>query len=68
MDKQTEWFNTKEAARRLGMSTGNLYALLKRGTVKSVRIGGCGFHRFNQKMIDAYLQPSQVRENHNDQS
>lgn len=61
MTEHTEWFGTREAARRLGMSKSTLYKLLENGTVKSRRIGR-GTHKFNQAMIEYYLSPS-VREN-----
>lgn len=57
MTQQTEWFGTREAARRLGMSKSTLYKLLDDGTIQSLRIGR-GVHKFNEEMIARILAPS----------
>lgn len=62
MERKLEWFGTAEAARKLEMSVSNLYRLLSNGTIKSLRIGKKGAHRFSQEMIEHYLHPGEWRE------
>jgi excisionase family DNA binding protein len=53
MENKMELFSTKEAARRLGITSPTLRQLVKKRKIGVFRIGGR--YRFNQFILDIFL-------------
>ncbi len=59
MDDEIEWLGTKEAARRLGLTTRTLYRLINEGQIPAYKFGRV--IRLQAREVDAFIEAARIR-------
>lgn len=59
MDDEIEWLGTKEAARRLGITTRTLYRLINEGQIPAYKFGRV--IRLQSREVDAFIEAARIR-------